>query len=77
MLLAVEMSGTVKLTQTNVAVEHVQDAQALLQLVPTAFTVTPLRHLRTTVTHVVRCHDGTCQQGEREMRKVRYRRYRI
>lgn len=58
--------GAVTLTQTNVAVKHVQDAQALLQLISTAFTVTPLRHLHAAIAHVVRCHDRTCQQIERQ-----------
>lgn len=54
------------LTQAGVAVEHVQDSQTVLPLIPAAFTITPLRHLCTAVTHVVWCHDGTCEGREKE-----------
>lgn len=46
------------LTQTDVAVKHVQDAQTVLPLVPTSLTAAPLGHVHTDIVHVVGGHDG-------------------
>lgn len=55
----------VLLTQTDVAVKHVQDAQTVLPLVPTALTAAPLGHVHTDIVHVVGGHDGAWRRGSK------------